>query len=310
MRLSRPCLVVWVIAFGVAGTAQGGVTIFAQASTSAQSGTTDNKSDTDNRPVNGLHIAASSVMSPGASGALAKASAAALAQVGSLGVFVDANVQGVAGTSGGGGTANAVSKAEWRDTNVSFNVSGAAQGTPFLVLTTVNIEGSMNAVATNAAPIVSIPPEPSLPESDSVADVALDFMSFSSDSVEVPPRNGGLGFRDENTLHGTHDSEPTPSSIVIQHTMRVGEPYRIDYFLQLIASASAGRDTAADAIGIYSNTLYWGGVQSVQNAVTGEFVTDWTLTSEESGFDYSQPFAVPEPSSILLLGTGLCAWLA
>lgn len=54
-----------------------------------------------------------------------------------------------------------------------------------------------------------------------------------------------------------------------------------------------------------SRSLTWGGITGVVNAETGEPITDWTITSE-SGFDYSRPFAVPEPSSIaLLLAAGL-----
>jgi hypothetical protein len=57
-----------------------------------------------------------------------------------------------------------------------------------------------------------------------------------------------------------------------------------------------------------SGSLHWGGIESVTDEF-GNLITDWTITSA-SGFDYSKPFGVPEPSSVLLLSIVLCARLS
>jgi hypothetical protein len=64
-----------------------------------------------------------------------------------------------------------------------------------------------------------------------------------------------------------------------------------------------------DFTGDVSGSLHWGGIVSVKNAITGEVITDWTIESE-SGFDYSRPFGVPEPSSAALVSFGLLLWLS
>ena len=64
----------------------------------------------------------------------------------------------------------------------------------------------------------------------------------------------------------------------------------------------------AIAIGDILHTLEWDGITSVTDADTGALVTDWTLTAD-SGFDYTRAAAVPEPASLLLLGTALSAGL-
>jgi len=57
----------------------------------------------------------------------------------------------------------------------------------------------------------------------------------------------------------------------------------------------------------YFETIKWDGLTSVVNTETGELVENWSISSE-SGFDYSQPYQIPEPSSILFLASGI-VWL-
>lgn len=64
----------------------------------------------------------------------------------------------------------------------------------------------------------------------------------------------------------------------------------------------------AFAISDASHTLRWGGISSVVDADTGLPVADWTLTSE-SGFDWTQPAVIPEPtaSALALVALGALA---
>lgn len=82
------------------------------------------------------------------------------------------------------------------------------------------------------------------------------------------------------------------------------------YGVQLTMRAQAEAPTNAGIEGDFHGSIHWGGIVSVQNADTGELITDWTVTSQ-SGFDYSKSFEqqVPEPASIALLGFALCLWL-
>lgn len=67
-----------------------------------------------------------------------------------------------------------------------------------------------------------------------------------------------------------------------------------------------GRTSVFDASADYGHTVYWGGVQSVTDALTGEPISDWSMKSL-SGADYTRSFEpVPEPSTIALAG-GLAA---
>jgi hypothetical protein len=71
---------------------------------------------------------------------------------------------------------------------------------------------------------------------------------------------------------------------------------------KLFVRAAAGASAEAEISGFFGGSIHWGGIESVTNAATGELLTGWTITSD-SGFDYSKPFEVPEPSSVLLFAT-------
>jgi hypothetical protein len=84
-----------------------------------------------------------------------------------------------------------------------------------------------------------------------------------------------------------------------------GNAARTDWFGFEPNVAPAGTGTFSADV---SGSLHWGGIQSVTDEF-GNPINDWTITSQ-SGFDYSKPFSVPEPSSLLLLLMVLCARLA
>jgi hypothetical protein len=71
-----------------------------------------------------------------------------------------------------------------------------------------------------------------------------------------------------------------------------------------VASFDPVHTGKAEASVFFGHTFSWGGVTSVTDAVTGQPITDWTLTSD-SGFDYANPAPpVPEPSSATLFVIG------
>jgi hypothetical protein len=124
-----------------------------------------------------------------------------------------------------------------------------------------------------------------------------------------------FGYFVESTSYGrVAEKAPTtiPTSIDI-----TGSSTEVSWSLVLQTDASVAahdvishRAGTAIAIGDILHTLAWDGITSVTDADTGALVTDWTLTSD-SGFDYTHAAAaaVPEPASLLLLGTGLSSWL-
>lgn len=84
-------------------------------------------------------------------------------------------------------------------------------------------------------------------------------------------------------------------------------PLPLTLYLYASASAAGGWGTGAFAESHvdYGNTLSWGGIKSVTDAVTGLPVV-WAFASE-SGVRWDLASPVPEPTSALLLATGVLA---
>jgi len=89
--------------------------------------------------------------------------------------------------------------------------------------------------------------------------------------------------------------------------------YDLEFDLTVAGSAQASSARYVDAgtgtvssvfNASFGNTLEWGGITSVTDADTGEPITDWSVTSA-SGFDYSQVYPAPLPSSVILLVSGM-----
>lgn len=135
------------------------------------------------------------------------------------------------------------------------------------------------------------------------------------DSSTVPsPIAGIASFRREYGInsHGvaTETISQPPSEIFWTFVAPNRQADPMGYGVQLTMRAQAEAPTNAGIEGDFHGSIHWGGIVSVQNADTGELITDWTVTSQ-SGFDYSKSFEqqVPEPASIALLGFALCLWL-
>jgi hypothetical protein len=103
---------------------------------------------------------------------------------------------------------------------------------------------------------------------------------------------------------------PIPTKIPLRRSVTASQPFTLGYEMKLEGSAeanfisniSAGSGEAS-FFGDVSGSLHWGGIESVTDD-NGNPVDDWTIESD-SGFDYSKPFGVPEPSSIALAAIAL-----
>jgi hypothetical protein len=89
-----------------------------------------------------------------------------------------------------------------------------------------------------------------------------------------------------------------------------GQPTSSGYEMSL--SSSAATDEATPWVtseghfrGDVLDSLHWGGIESVTD-LDGNLIPrdQWSVISV-SGFDYSKPFGVPEPSTLLLTLAGL-----
>lgn len=118
-----------------------------------------------------------------------------------------------------------------------------------------------------------------------------------------------LGTMNLNPFRGINEFQfvgPHPQ-IEVTFLITNGVPYRLALDLDIFGDVMAERDQIADFDADFQHTLLWGGIESVRDATTGAPITDWTITSD-SGFDYSKPADVPEPSSLTLFvcAVGFC----
>ncbi len=107
-----------------------------------------------------------------------------------------------------------------------------------------------------------------------------------------------------------------PAEVAVQTLQVVGKESKVGFTLKLTAWGEAhsgylcsptnhtdeqcGGVVSAKFEDNFSDTVTWGGITSVTNAVTGEPILDWKVVSQ-SGFDYSKPYPVPEPDTFVLL---------
>ncbi len=226
------------------------------------------------------------------------AAANANAQVGHLGVSVLGSAIGAPKNrpnffTGGEATTSSVAIAKWGDTITISSRSRIALRAVFNVI----LDGELSAVADDQA--------------GSFVSMAVENGFKSSFIFPTTPITAKA--LDNPTLGEI--SEDIPGGFRVQLFPPEG-PFTIGLVLSLdghaVSNVSLNLVLGDDDLGSYSGkvsrSLTWGGLEGVFDFFTGERLDDWTITSA-SGFDYSQPFRVPEPSS-LMLGTVLCAILA
>jgi hypothetical protein len=98
--------------------------------------------------------------------------------------------------------------------------------------------------------------------------------------------------------------QPGPLSFTIEAAF--GTEILLTYLLQVSSQLTFGNGSAgafATASADFSNTLVWGGIQSVV-LLDGTLVTDWTTVSG-SGFDYGSATVIPVPAAFWLFSSAL-----
>jgi hypothetical protein len=194
---------------------------------------------------------------------------------------------------------NATVSARWFDV-ANVEVPGRTSG--FLDVRTFlrvsgNIEGSASATGN---------PENNRAEGQ----LQLDLTSANS-SITID--NGyAMGRLLTNSLHSNELTILPPDMIPVRFLYEIGKPFSLDFTLTLHTygtAASGYTDTSTVLMSTdadFTHTLSWGGITQITDHATGAVIDDWTITSE-SGFDYSKPFPVPEPSTLVLAALGLVA---
>ncbi len=232
-------------------------------------------------------------------GALAIARASARAVPGHLSVSVTAGASSSKDKQASEVTATA--SAEWTS-RVKFNAPGLPAGTRVITHPLLNLEGDFFGTATGAE------------ASGSASLLINDLSSFRS--LPTGPHPGGI-WGGIIVGPGANFTNLIPSSVRLTRKFTVGEFGTIGFrftIMSFVNSDGSTRDPASakkgtvSVTGDASRSLRWGGIESVTDE-EGNPITDWSITSDD-GFDFSQPFPVPEPSSLFLLSTILAAGLA
>lgn len=213
---------------------------------------------------------------PGAAHSTAAANArASLGHLQAYVTVIASDIGNRGGAAGGGATASA----SWSDTLTLISPS-LEPGHGLLVSTAYLLPGTVKLFAGVA-------------DSQAEVDVMVDGFTYF--------------------LRADDDSEDSVPPI-INFTLDFfnGQSRVVSSAFGLVASAGTS-DGLADASADFANSLHWGGVLSVADAVTGARITDWTLTSA-SGTDYSRAIGfdsatVPEPGTLgLWIAAGAVLW--
>jgi hypothetical protein len=143
---------------------------------------------------------------------------------------------------------------------------------------------------------------------------------ITGSGIAPGPYSGGRYF---NTVAGgsvfpfTPIENAAPPTVTFAMDFIVGQPTPVFWSIEVNGRAIVNNVDAlthfhgqASFDEDFSHTLAWGPVTTVTDAVTGEVIHDWTITSQ-SGFNYGSPFSdgspVPEPAPLVLFGVGFAA---
>jgi hypothetical protein len=179
-------------------------------------------------------------------------------------------------------------------------------GRPVTFMANVQLTGQLLATATGTA----------------------DVRGFSEVTAEIFVKQGGIqkgftrvaGSRSQRAgaagNGGTHTPPPTSAQFEVRN-MIIGQRFELTIFLTAHATMQINDsipqndlDGRGSASSEYFHTLLWGGVSSAFLSDSGQPMPDGYSIPSESGFDYSQPFVVPEPANLVSFFVAYCTWLS
>ena len=242
--------------------------------------------------------------------ALASGSVLASAKAGELRLYISgiAQAQGYRNQA----SVSVRASAAYYDTLSLLGVEQIIDGTELFVEASLKLSGAMTV---SAAGILT---EKYTPYDDYRTGGGQVSLFINGDVLGSSPYGGGLYGKESkfyiNNNNNAHyvlvEHKPYPETIDIFFTIIAGTPYDLTLKLELTGNAVASDQYLAGApggasgsfIADVSRTLKWGGISNISRADTGETLTGWSIASA-SGFDYSKPAAVPEPSTVLLAAT-------
>jgi hypothetical protein len=229
---------------------------------------------------------------------------AARAQTAALGVYWQGAVVATEINPLGGAHVRSVGAvgAAWQDT-VTAHVDSRPPGASLIVKALAIIEGNFNVSFDQNAP------------EGRGAEVTASLQLTGNGMPQAPLPNDTWQFFEDRSIDSHHPTGPYADAIDLTISVANDSPLAYSFGMRLLGNAraysvvpdsgSAGSMSAFFAVD-FLGTFKWGGITGVYDAETGELVEDWTITSD-SGFDYSQPYTVPEPSTYLMAAMGLVA---
>lgn len=261
------------------------------------------ESDTDDTP-GGEDKTASANLLQAYGLANINATATATAQTADLGVAVSSAGTGVPPFLAAVTLDGAVARARWFDTGTMSTDLPVSQfaletllstGDPVPLpthqkgfkLSTDNVNGSMNGTYSirSLSTFYEIPPSP------------LRVLGFGSDVWAAYQSSGGTTIVDV----------PAPNFIPVRIPVVPGLSFDIGFEVTLFVSGNSGFGTT-EWSGDFSGSLHWAGIQRITDLNGNELPMDHFTFNFQSGFDYTKPFGVPEPSTgLLILSAIACA---
>jgi hypothetical protein len=226
------------------------------------------------------------------------ASATASAAIGDLGIAVTGYT--LAGSNHSYARVGSNATASWQDRATVFAPT-LPLGDTFIVHSFLSLDGELTGTASNHG-------------STTITLVVSDLPGISTLAPSSIAGNYYAILQEVPEL-GVHELEEIPGAIAIDIPVRNGLQFALGYSITLDGGAVTENNgftnptpSAEDFSGDVSGSVHWGGIVSITDE-SGNPLDNWTI-SAESGFDYSKPFGVPEPSSALLFLAGVCVPLA